>query len=329
MGIKGITKLSKLTYQSRQGFWGNGSQLDQTRLNRFIFFSLLLHAAVVISQLMAPANTSSPPTPSPIKVKYVEIQKPDSIDENVTNIDSPKPKKIEKPRKTDFLASTDSRAHSSQKPSIKKEYRRKQTLVPQASGTPEMAQRLQTRAQSKRKTLEKRRPLPLSEKGVVAHETKTQTTPSVSPESLGSRGTLSLLDGFDAKKYAAMDTKTPAEEDTDDNEPISLDTTEAKYVSYFKRIKYQIQRVWAYPPEAAQQGIDGKLRLRFQISRDGNLMGVQLVDSSGFEILDMAAIKAVKEAAPYYPFPITISKSKLSILATFIYSPNYNELKSQ
>ena len=76
-------------------------------------------------------------------------------------------------------------------------------------------------------------------------------------------------------------------------------------------------------------GIDGKLGLRFQISRDGNLMGVQLVDSSGLEILDMAAIKAVKEAAPYYPFPITISKSKLSILATFIYSPNYNELKSQ
>ena len=329
MGIEEITKLSKLTYQSYQGFLGNRSQLGQTRLSRFIFFSLLLHVTVVIFQLMAPANTSSPPTPSPIKVKYVEIQKPDSIDENVTNIDSPKPEKIERPRKTDFLASTDSRAHSSQKPSIKKEYRRKQTLAPQTNGTPEMTQRVQTRAQSKKKTLEKRRPLPLSEKGVVARETKTQTTPSVSPESLGSRGTLSLLDGFDAKKYAAMDAKTPAEEDTDDNEPISLDTTEAKYVSYFKRIKYQIQRVWTYPPKAAQQGINRKLRLRFQISRDGNLMGVQQVDSSGSEILDMAAIKAVKEAAPYYPFPITISKSKLSILATFVYSPNYNELKSQ
>ena len=329
MGIKGITKLSRLTHQSRQGFWSNESQLVHTRLNRFIFFSLLLHATVVIFQLMAPANTSSPPTPSPIKVKYVEIQKPDSIDKNVTSIDSPKPKKIEKSRKSDFLASTDSRAHSSQKPSIEKEYRRKQTLVPQANGTPEMTQRVLTRVQSKKKTLEKRRPLPLSEKGVVARETKTQTTPSVSPESLGSRGILSLLDGFDAKKYAAMDTKTQAEEDTDDNEPISLDTTEAKYVSYFKRIKYQIQRVWTYPLEAAQQGIDGKLRLRFQISRDGNLMGVQQVDSSGSEILDMAAIKAVKEAAPYYPFPITISKSKLSILATFVYSPSYNELKSQ
>jgi protein TonB len=278
---------------------------------------------------MAPANTSSPPTLSPIKVKYVEIQKPDSIDKNVTNIDSPKPKKIEKPRKSDFLASTDSRAHSSQKPSIEKEYRRKQTLAPQASGTPEMAQRVQTRAQSKRKTLEKRRPLSLSEKGVIARESKTQTTPSASPESLGSRGSLSLLDGFDAKKYAAMDAKTPAEEETDDNKPISLDTTEAKYFSYFKRIKYQIQRVETYPPEAPRK-IERKLRLRLRISKNGNLMGVRVLHSSGLDILDMAAIKAVKEAAPYPKIPDTISKGRLSMfIDTDFKYPSYNALKSQ
>jgi protein TonB len=278
---------------------------------------------------MAPANTSSPPTLSPIKVKYVEIQKPDSIDKNVTNIDSPKPKKIEKPRKSDFLASTDSRAHFSQKSSIKKEYRRKQTLVPQANGTPEMTQRVQTRAQSKRKTLKKRRPLPLSEKGVVARETKTQTTPSVSPESLGSRGTFSMLDGFDAKKYTAMDTKTPAEEDTDDNEPISLDTTEAKYVSYFKRIKHQIQRVETYPLKEHLE-VERKLRLQLQISKNGNLMGARVLHSSGLDILDMAAIKAAKEAAPYPRIPDTISKGKLSMFISVDFKyPSYDALKSQ
>ena len=40
------------------------------------------------------------------------------------------------------------------------------------------------------------------------------------------------------------------------------------------------------------------------------------------EILDMAALKAVKEAAPFYPFPSTIQREKLTIQANFIYPPN-------
>ena len=138
-----------------------------------------------------------------------------------------------------------------------------------------------------------------------------------------------MLDEFDLRKYAMQDTQIPIEGDSDDDEPISLHTTETKYVSYFNRIKHQIQRVWMYPSQAAQRRVSGQLTLKFQISRDGNLLGVRLVDNSGFEILDMAAVKAVKEAAPYYPFPITIPKKKLSILATFVYSPNFSQPNAQ
>ena len=138
-----------------------------------------------------------------------------------------------------------------------------------------------------------------------------------------------MLNGFDLGKYAMQDTRPRAEENSDEDESISLNTTETKYVSYFNRIKHQIQLVWRYPTQAAQRGVSGQLTLKFQISRDGNLLGVYLVDDSGFEILDIAAVKAVKEAAPYYPFPITISKKKLSILATFVYSPNSNQSNPQ
>ena len=138
-----------------------------------------------------------------------------------------------------------------------------------------------------------------------------------------------MLDGFDVGKYATQDTQTSTKNGSDVDEPISLDTTEVKYFSYFNRIKHQIQRVWTYPSQAAQSGMDGQLTLKFQISRDGNLIGVSLVQHSGFEILDMAAIKAVKEAAPYYPFPVTIPKKKISILATFIYNPNSMQSNAQ
>ena len=138
-----------------------------------------------------------------------------------------------------------------------------------------------------------------------------------------------MLDGLDLRKYAMQDSQKSFKNDPDNDETVSLDTTEAKYVSYFNRIKHQIQRVWRYPAQAAQRGVSGQLTLKFQISRDGNLLSVSLIDNSGFEILDMAAVKAVKEASPYYPFPVTIPRKKLSILATFIYSPNSNQSKTQ
>jgi len=50
-------------------------------------------------------------------------------------------------------------------------------------------------------------------------------------------------------------------------------------------------------------------------------MGVHLVEQSGHEILDVAALKAVKEAAPFYPFPKNIQRDKLTILANFVYTP--------
>ena len=131
--------------------------------------------------------------------------------------------------------------------------------------------------------------------------------------------TLAMLDNFDAERFASMDTDSV--ENFDDDEPVSLDTTEVKYASYFARIKHQIERVWIYPLEAAQRGISGDLSLTFRISKDGNLIGVSLVEQSGYEVLDVAALKADKEAAPFYPFPKNIQRDKLNILANFVYTP--------
>ena len=148
---------------------------------------------------------------------------------------------------------------------------------------------------------------------------KTQKSEPSTIKKEGAVNTLALLDGLDAEQFASMDTDLL--EDSDDNEPISLDTKEVKYADYFARIKHQIELVWVYPLTAAERGISGDLSLTFRISKDGNLMGVHLVEQSGYEILDVAALKAVKEAAPFYPFPKNIQRDKLTILANFVYAP--------
>jgi len=137
---------------------------------------------------------------------------------------------------------------------------------------------------------------------------------------MDSKGTLAMLDGLNPEKYAPQNPQAEEKEELNDDEPISLDTREAKYASYFSRIKQQIQRVWVYPSQGTKRTLSGELTLKFEISKDGNLLSLRLINSSGSNILDANAVKAVRGAAPYYPFPITINKKKLSILATFVYN---------
>ena len=280
--------------------------------------------------MLTPVQEKTVKGPPPIQVKYFETKNP--MDSKVKqNIDTPKPPvKPEKPKRDDLLAKFDRRSHSNQKITSKKIYSRKKTAVPKPKRAigKTRSSRTQTKNLAPEKYLQKKpyikprkEPLPESDVGIFKSITSNKTQkPKPSPmKKEGAVSTMALLDGLDAEQFASMDTDLL--EDFDDNEPVSLDTKEAKYASYFARIKHQIERVWIYPLTAAQKGISGDLSLTFRISKDGNLMGVRLVEQSGHEILDVAALKAVKEAAPFYPFPKNIQRDKLTILANFVYTP--------
>lgn len=61
-----------------------------------------------------------------------------------------------------------------------------------------------------------------------------------------------------------------------------------------------------YPAEARRRDITGSLRLLVVIDADGALADVRLVESSGQAILDDAALRIVRLAAPFAPFPPSI-----------------------
>jgi len=276
---------------------------------------MLIHGLVPVTE---PEASVKPP----IKIRYVppEPQKPPK--KTATLIDTPQPRKIETPDRSELISSFDSRAHSNRKKTQAKKYKSAKTVVPKASGTTSLTKKALIPPKKKQTTQTPitRKEFPVVEKGFIIPkpkkpiENQNRETPS--------GGALALLDGFDAEKFAS--TNTQESESANDDEVISLDTKESKYASYFARIKHQIERVWTYPEGAARRGISGQLTLRFRISKEGNLLDVRLVDVSGSDVLDLAAVKAVKGAVPYYPFPVTIDRDSLSILATFIYSPTYS-----
>ncbi len=58
-----------------------------------------------------------------------------------------------------------------------------------------------------------------------------------------------------------------------------------------------------YPTEARRQGIYGTLRVLVVLKADGSLKEVAILESSGSSVLDDAAIRIIRLAAPFSPFP--------------------------
>ena len=74
---------------------------------------------------------------------------------------------------------------------------------------------------------------------------------------------------------------------------------------YLESWRRKVKRIGAlnYPDEARAQKLYGSLLLLVgAIEPDGTLRDVQVIDSSGHEVLDEAAVRIVRLAAPYAPF---------------------------
>jgi protein TonB len=104
--------------------------------------------------------------------------------------------------------------------------------------------------------------------------------------------------------------------------PVSLNTRDPLYVSYFTKIKQLIESQWEYPELALRYGLQGRLSLVFTIGPNGQLQQLRLLRSSGSQLLDDEALRAIKAAAPFPPIPDWIKASPLSISAAMEYHDN-------
>lgn len=74
-----------------------------------------------------------------------------------------------------------------------------------------------------------------------------------------------------------------------------------------------------YPEEARRQKLYGNLRLLVTLLPNGNVAKIELLKSSGHVVLDQAAMRIVRMAAPYPPFPDAMKKEvdRLEIIRTW------------
>lgn len=141
--------------------------------------------------------------------------------------------------------------------------------------------------------------------------------PLLTPEQL--RPDLSTLDQI-ARGETSDRERVKQRDDVDIGDTIWLNLQHDLLVSFFRRFHDQIERVWNYPPEAAQAGIEGTLELLIVVNKQGELLDVDLRQSSGSDILDFEAIQAVYRAAPFGPLGKHYPHEQLNIRAHFRYT---------
>ena len=77
------------------------------------------------------------------------------------------------------------------------------------------------------------------------------------------------------------------------------------FAYYLNSWRRKVERIGQlnYPQQARAEGIVGNLRLLVAIAPDGALDEVRVLETSGHKLLDDAALRIVRLAAPYAPFP--------------------------
>jgi protein TonB len=113
---------------------------------------------------------------------------------------------------------------------------------------------------------------------------------------------------------------------------ISARTKEFKYASYMRDWVAKVERVGElnYPDAARRQNLSGKLIVQVALNPDGSVREITIRKPSGHKILDDAAVRIVKLAAPFAPFPkdIRAETDVLYITRTWVFTST-NRLKGR
>jgi protein TonB len=91
---------------------------------------------------------------------------------------------------------------------------------------------------------------------------------------------------------------------------IGARTQEYRFAQYIEDWRVKVERIGNlnYPQKARELKIFGKLQLSVSINKDGSVENIEVSKSSGQRLLDAAAIRIARLAAPYSPLPPNITK---------------------
>lgn len=84
--------------------------------------------------------------------------------------------------------------------------------------------------------------------------------------------------------------------------PVQRASNGAAEGAFAQDVRARVERKKIYPETARDLGMSGEVEVLYELDRAGNLLKAEISTSSGFKLLDQAALRAVKSAT-YQGFP--------------------------
>lgn len=112
---------------------------------------------------------------------------------------------------------------------------------------------------------------------------------------------------------------------------ISANTREYEFAAYMRGWVARVERIGNlnYPTEARRRNIHGQLVMTVAVRRDGTVERIDVIQPSGYPVLDDAAVRTVRLAEPFAPLPDTREKiDVLHVTRTWQFLPG-NILRNQ
>ncbi len=139
------------------------------------------------------------------------------------------------------------------------------------------------------------------------------------PEQLPDLKTLTAL-SEETRVRIGDEFRAKARPDVAEGEAIWLDTEKDILISFFQRLRNGIYQNWNYPGRSLEQGEQGACLIEMVFNREGEVLDVILLQTSGYPLLDREAIAAVfKGDGSYGRLPSAYSGEQLRIKAFFTY----------
>jgi len=111
-----------------------------------------------------------------------------------------------------------------------------------------------------------------------------------------------------ARLEARLETSRQVFSKSRDSKVLTANTRKAEDAAYLNGWIRKVEQIGSldYPDEARRRNLSGELELEVTLNADGSLVGIELLRSSGHEVLDEAARRIVRLAAPFAAVPANV-----------------------
>jgi len=140
---------------------------------------------------------------------------------------------------------------------------------------------------------------------------KSQNGPQIAKPQLfpGAQRMAQLEEGY-RRKY---------ENDVAEGDTRFLNSDDIQFGSFLRHFETAVYGVWRYPQEAALKGIEGITPVRITFNRSGEIVKMELLESSGSRILDDEVLRTLHAIGPVGSLPRGYDKDEFHLIAFFQY----------